>query len=121
MTTDEGPWSRGTAASPPSVPVVVAGAGNGADITPFSWEGNPWRLTGLCLLNAVLSLLTVGIYSFWGRTEVRRRMWSSVRFLGEPLVYHGTAVELLKGFLAVLGVLLVPLFLVCSFVVIYFG
>jgi len=110
-----GPWGT-------SFPVVaarpVAGAGT---VTPFQWIGNPWRLTGLCLLNAALSLLTVGIYSFWGRTEVRRRMWSSVRLLGEPLVYHGTGPELLKGFLGVLLVLLVPLFLIGSFVVIYFG
>lgn len=113
--TGSGPWGT-------SVPVVTARPDTEvATIAPFQWADNPWRLTGLCLLNAALSLLTIGLYSFWGRTEVRRRMWSSVRFLGEPLVYHGTGPELLKGFLGVLLVLLVPLFLIGSFVVIYFG
>lgn len=113
--TGSGPWGAPVAIAAPQ-PV------DGAEtVTPFQWTGSPWRLTGLCLLNAALSLLTVGIYSFWGRTEVRRRMWSSVRFLGEPLVYHGTGPELLRGFFGVLIVLLVPLFLTGSFVVIYFG
>lgn len=95
--------------------------GERSAIRPFTWAGSPWALAGLCLLNGVLSLLTVGIYSFWGRTEIRRRMCSSVHFLGEPLVYHGTGRELLRGFLAVLVVLLAPLFIIGSLVVIYFG
>ncbi len=89
--------------------------------TPFTWTGSPWSLTGVCMLNAVLGLLTIGIYSFWGRTEVRRRMWSSVRLLGEPLAYAGTGRELLKGFMAVLLALLVPLFVAGTAVVVYFG
>lgn len=111
-----GPWGAAN-----STPIASLHENAPPSATPFTWDGSPWRLTGLCLLNAGLSLLTVGLYSFWGRTEVRRRMWSSVRLLGEPLVYHGTAVELLKGFFGVLLVLLVPLFLIGSFVVIYFG
>ena len=66
-------------------------------------------------------ILTVGIYGFWGRTEIRRRMWSSVRLRGEPLAYHGTPQELLKGFLAVMLVVLVPLFLAGIAVVVFFG
>ncbi len=90
-------------------------------MTPFTWQGNPWSLTGACVVNAVLMILTLGIYGFWGRTEIRRRMWSSVRFLGEPLAYHGTPQELLKGFFAVLLAVLVPLFVVGTAVVIIYG
>jgi uncharacterized membrane protein YjgN (DUF898 family) len=108
-----------------SVPSIVPGRPAAAEGTahriPFTWTGSPWKLTGICLLNAVLGILTVGIYTFWGRTEIRRRMWSSVRFLGEPLAYHGTPQELLKGFLGVLAVLLAPLFLIGGIVVIAFG
>ena len=89
--------------------------------TPFTWHGSPWALTGACFVNAILMLLTVGIYGFWGRTEIRRRTWSSVRLNGEPLAYHGTPQELLKGFLAVLVVVLVPLFLLGMAVVVFFG
>jgi uncharacterized membrane protein YjgN (DUF898 family) len=89
--------------------------------TPFTWQGSPWSLTGACVVNAILMILTIGIYGFWGRTEIRRRMWSSVRFLGEPLAYHGTAMELLKGFFAVMLAVLLPLFVLGTVVVIVFG
>lgn len=90
-------------------------------VTPFTWHGTPWSLTGACLINALFMLLTLGVYGFWGRTEIRRRMWSSVRFLGEPLAYHGTAQELLKGFFLVMFAVLVPLFMLGTFVVIVYG
>jgi uncharacterized membrane protein YjgN (DUF898 family) len=93
----------------------------GEGTTPFTWQGSPWSLAGACFINAALMILTIGIYGFWGRTEIRRRMWASVRFLGEPLAYHGTPQELLKGFFAVMAVVLVPLFVVGTFVVIVFG
>ena len=103
-----------------SVPSVAA-----APVLPtstlFTWHGSPWALTGACLINAILMVLTVGIYGFWGRTEIRRRMWSSVRLNGEPLAYHGTPLELLKGFFAVMLVVLVPLFLLGMVVVVFFG
>jgi uncharacterized membrane protein YjgN (DUF898 family) len=88
---------------------------------PFAWQGNPWRLVGPCLFNAVMTLITVGIYSFWGRTEIRKRLWSSVRLDGEPLVYHGTGLELFKGFLGALVLVLLPLFLVGATMVIAYG
>ena len=56
--------------------------------------------------------MTLGIYGFWGRTEVRKRIWSSVRLAGEPLEYTGTGKELFLGFLFVLGVVFVPLMLI---------
>jgi uncharacterized membrane protein YjgN (DUF898 family) len=89
--------------------------------TPFTWTGSPWSLTGVCFLNALLMVLTLGIYGFWGRTEIRRRMWSSVRLYGEPIAYHGTPQELLRGFFTVLVVLLVPLFIIGTVVVVFFG
>ena len=89
--------------------------------TPFTWMGSPWRLFGTCLFNALMTIATIGVYSFWGRTEIRRRMWSSVRLHGEPLVYHGTGTELFKGFLAALLIVLLPIFLIGTATVIAFG
>ncbi len=87
----------------------------------FAWTGSPWSLTGTCLFNAMMTLLTVGVYSFWGRTEVRRRLWSSVRLDGEPLVYHGTGLELFKGFMGALLIVLLPIFLISMVLVIVYG
>src|SRR5262245_58717560 len=64
-----------------------------------TWDGNPWSLAGLCLLNFLLTIITVGIYWFWARAEFRRYMWQMVRVEGEPLEYTGTGKELLIGYL----------------------
>ena len=34
---------------------------------------------GGTLLNGLLRILTLGVYHFWGKTEVRQRIWSAVR------------------------------------------
>jgi uncharacterized membrane protein YjgN (DUF898 family) len=119
------PLERMTAGSVPSIGAGITSNTSAAApiqrITPFAWQGSPWHLAGVCVLNFVLMLLTVGIYGFWGRTEIRRRMWSSVRLMGEPMAYHGTPQELLRGFFAVLAIVLVPLFILGSAVVIIFG
>ncbi len=87
----------------------------------FTWVGSPWSLVGTCLFNAFMTVATVGVYSFWGRTEIRKRLWSSVRLEGEPLVYHGTGLELFKGFLGVLLVVLLPIFLLSTILIIVYG
>jgi uncharacterized membrane protein YjgN (DUF898 family) len=98
---------------------ATAGMSSGA--MPFVWTGSPWSLVGTCLFNAFMTLITVGVYSFWGRTEIRRRLWASVRLDGEPLAYHGTGLELFKGFLGALLVVLLPIFLISMVLVVSYG
>jgi uncharacterized membrane protein YjgN (DUF898 family) len=69
-------------------------------------------LIGLSIVNFILRVLTLGIYHFWGKTEVRRRIWSAIRLNGEPLEYTGTGKELFFGFLVVLFCIFLPLLLV---------
>lgn len=104
--------------SVPSIPETpaagsqpVAQVGEPVSIT---WHGSPWSLAGLGLLNTVLTILTLGIYSFWGRTEVRRRIWSMIRMNGEPFAYTGTGKELFLGYLIVFLIITVPTILAFS-------
>jgi uncharacterized membrane protein YjgN (DUF898 family) len=69
-------------------------------------------LIGLSIVNFILRVVTFGIYHFWGKTEVRRRIWSAIRLNGEPLEYTGTGKELFLGFLVVLFCVFLPLLLV---------
>lgn len=69
-------------------------------------------LGGLSIKNFLLSVITLGIYSFWGKTNVRRHIWSCVHVMDEPLEYTGTGKELFLGFLIVTGIIIVPLFLI---------
>lgn len=66
---------------------------------PIRYHGELGPLARLFYKNVALSLLTLGIYRFWGKTHVRRYVWSHVEFLGERLEYLGTGRELLLGFL----------------------
>lgn len=73
---------------------------------------HPTGLISLSFANYVLSIVTLGIYSFWGKTEVRKRLWSAIRLQGEPLLYTGTGKELFLGFLFVFFLVILPIMLV---------
>ena len=66
-------------------------------------------LLRLLLKNAVLTVVTLGIYRFWAKTRMRRYFWRAVTLDGEPFEYTGRGLELFVGFLIVMAVL-VPLF-----------
>ena len=53
------------------------------------------------MVNLLLRVLTLGIYHFWAKTEVRKRIWSAIRINDEPLTYTGRGMELFLGFLIV--------------------
>jgi uncharacterized membrane protein YjgN (DUF898 family) len=99
---------------------------SGIDVLPaaepllISWLA-PIGLLGLSVYNFVLRILTFGIHHFWGKTEVRKRIWSSIRFNGEPLVYTGTGRELFTGFLIVFALIILPVMLATFGAVFLFG
>jgi uncharacterized membrane protein YjgN (DUF898 family) len=83
----------------------------GAAPPRIGWVHPPGGFVGLSLLNGLLRILTLGVYHFWGKTEVRQRIWSAIRIDGEPIEYRGTGGELLRGFLVVFFLILLPLVL----------
>ncbi len=85
----------------------------------LSWK-QPTGLYGLSLVNFLLRIVTLGIYGFWARTEVRKRIWSAVRIEGEPLHYTGTGKELFLGFIVVFFLVLVPIMVVTTGVLVAF-
>ena len=77
----------------------------------ISWAGKGSDYIGLGFKVFFLKIITLGIYHFWGKTEVRKRLWNHVRVNSEPLEYTGTGMELFLGFLIVMLVVFLPLFL----------
>jgi uncharacterized membrane protein YjgN (DUF898 family) len=73
----------------------------------LSWV-KPRGMLGLSVINFVLRLSTLGLYHYWGKTEVRTRIWSGVRINGEPLSYIGTGWQLFAGFAIAMLVMSVP-------------
>jgi len=86
----------------------------------LSWL-KPLGMIGLSLYNFGMRILTLGIYHFWGKTEVRKRVWSAIRIDGEPLEYTGTGGELFRGFLVIFGIILIPVMLATFAVVVAYG
>lgn len=63
------------------------------------YDGTMGSVGKIAVVNALLGLFTLGIYRFWGKTNMRRHLWSRVTLLGDRLEYTGKAMELLLGFL----------------------
>jgi uncharacterized membrane protein YjgN (DUF898 family) len=64
---------------------------------PIGFHGSGGGLFKIMLVNWILTVLTLGIYSFWGKTKVRRYLCEQSSFAGDRFHYHGTGAELFKG------------------------
>ena len=74
----------------------------------FAHRGKFFNVLGLALKNAGFTILTLTLYRFWARTSMRRRLWSRVEIMGDPLEYTGSALELFRGFLISLPTFFLP-------------
>lgn len=87
--------------------ISTADAPAGAPEQSFVYDGRLGGLYAIFIKNLLLTIVTFGIYRFWGKTRMRRYVWSHVGFQGERFEYTGTGGELFKGFLVVLGFLVI--------------
>ena len=78
-------------------------------------------LVALSLINFLLGLLTLTLYRFWAKTNVRRHIWSCVHINGQPLEYTGRGVELFLGALIVFLVFGLPAIILIVAVSLVFG
>jgi uncharacterized membrane protein YjgN (DUF898 family) len=93
-----------------------AEAGSPAEtVGRFEFRGMGGELLLLYVKTFFLSIITLGIYSFWGRTEIRRFLWRNTSFAGQKFEYHGTGKELFWGgvkFLALIAAWFAVVFIV---------
>ena len=87
----------------PAVPTAPAAAAPDAPSAADSQErqlffhGSGGSLFGIQIVNILLTLITGGIYHFWGKVRVRSYLFSESEFDGDRFAYHGTGKELLIG------------------------
>ncbi len=78
----------------------------------FHFHGEGTTLFGIYIRNLLLTLLTFGVYFFWGKVAVRKYLYAQTRFEGDPFEFHGTGKELfygaLKAFALFGGLIAVP-------------
>ena len=84
-------------------------------------DGRAIRFTGtwrdylpIAATNALLIIVTLGVYRFWATARQRRYLWSHTHVIDDCLELSGTGKEMFVGFLLVLAVLL-PFFLFIQF------
>lgn len=101
-----GPWEATRPVQADGAAASSATTGRPTSLT-LGWAGTH-GLAGLAVVNFLLKIMTLGLYGFWGKTEVRRRIWSAIRVEGEPFEYTGHGRELIVGFMVVFGVVMLP-------------
>ncbi len=80
--------------------------------TEAKFTGRAGELADLAVRTTMLTILTLGIYRFWMKTNLRRYYWSSIRVDKEPLEYTGKGSELFLGFLLAMVILTIYLVVV---------
>jgi len=65
----------------------------------LSFSGEGTTLFALRVRNLLITLLTLGVYSFWGKALVRRYLIGQISVDQDRLAFHGTGKELLLGWL----------------------
>jgi len=71
------------------------------------YDGKTGSIYKIVLLDLLLRIITLNIYSFWGKTRFRKYVVSHHSLGGDRFEYTGTGGELFKGFLKVLPILVI--------------
>ena len=73
-----------------------------------TFRGSGGSLLGMQIVNVCLTLITLGVYHFWGKAKIRRYLFSHTAFGSDRFAYHGTGKELSQGFLKAMLVFGLP-------------
>lgn len=84
------------------------------DDRAIRFTGNWREYLPIAVTNALLIIVTLGVYRFWASARQRRYLWSRTHVIDDSLEWSGTGKEMFVGFLIVLAVLL-PFFLFIQF------
>jgi uncharacterized membrane protein YjgN (DUF898 family) len=89
-------------------PPVAAPPMSAAGPRHLRLHGSAGELFGIHVVNALLTLLTLGVYYFWGKARVRAYLMGQTELENDRFAYHGTGRELLVGFLKGVAVFFIP-------------
>ncbi len=75
----------------------------------LAFGGRAGSLLGIHIVNVFLTLLTLGVYSFWAKARVRRYLFAQTELDGDRFAFHGRGLEMLIGFAKAIIVFGLPL------------
>lgn len=73
---------------------------------PFVFTGTGTAYFRIWIINLLLSIVTIGLYSPWAKVRRLRYFYGSTLFDGSPFEFHGRPIALLKGRLIAVVLLL---------------
>ena len=73
----------------------------------FEFTADGWEYFRIWIVNLLLTILTLGIYSAWAKVRRLRYFYRNTRLAGASFEYHGTPVSILKGRLIAFALLAV--------------
>lgn len=92
----------------------------------FEFTGDGWEYFKIWIVNLLLSILTLGIYSAWAKVRRLQYFYRNTHLAGASFEYHGTPIAILKGRLIAFALFVVysvvgninPLLAILAFVVV---
>lgn len=91
--------SLGPSAAYPTAPALPAAE-------PVQFTGSGGEYFGIWIVNLLLTVLTLGIYSAWAKVRRLKYFYQHTRLAGAGFDYHGDPVAILKGRLIGLGLVM---------------
>jgi len=87
---------------------MASGAATSADINPgetqqFQFKGNAKEWFGIWIVNLLLSIVTIGIYSAWAKVRRKKYFYNNTYVAGRNFDYHATGKQILIGRLIFVG------------------
>jgi len=82
-----------------SAPGAAAAADDRSRQLAFHGEGG--ALFGIWIVNLLLTILTLGVYYFWGKVRIRHYLLGHAEFEQDRFAYHATGKELFLGYVKV--------------------
>lgn len=73
----------------------------------FEFTGNAKEWFGIWIVNLLLSIITIGIYSAWAKVRAKKYFYGNTFVDGRNFDYHATGGQILKGRLIVIAAIIV--------------
>ncbi|NOX28185.1 MAG: DUF898 domain-containing protein [Gammaproteobacteria bacterium] len=82
-----------------------------ASALPFEFTGTGGEFFKIWIMNLILTILTLGVYSAWAKVRTNRYFYGNTKLSNSSFDYHADPIVLLKGRLISVALLLIYIFL----------
>jgi uncharacterized membrane protein YjgN (DUF898 family) len=70
---------------------------------PFEFTGNGFEYFRIWIVNVLLTIITLGIYSAWAKVRTKRYFYQNTKVAESGFEYHASPTQILKGRLLIFG------------------